>query len=154
MSELTASEIDLIGSTLEHQGLTDAEIDEYFLEHQGVKGMKWGVRRAEKRAAKGPDRFGNRNNQTVQRRLDRVSRVASGTASGADKVKALLFNIPPGLVLFEGGSARGAAANMLDRGAKAQRKINSGKMNVYDTLLRMQGFDIRELDYSYTKSNT
>lgn len=153
MSHLTANEIDLIGNTLEHQGLTDDQIDNYFLEHQGVKGMKWGVRRAEKRAAKGPDRFGNRNNDVVQRRLDRVSRVASGTASGGDKVRALLFNIPPGLVLFEGGSVKGAAANMLERGAKTQRKINAGKRNVTDTLLRMQGMDIRELDYSYDKSN-
>lgn len=151
MAELTATEIDLIGNTLEHQGLTDNEIDDYFLEHHGVKGQKWGVRRAQARAAMGPDRFGNRNNDVMQRRIDRVSRVASGTASGADKVKALLFNIPPALVLFEGGSVSGAAANMLDRGAKTQRKINAGKMNVTDTLLRVQGVDIRELDYSYTK---
>lgn len=154
MSQLTADEMDLIGTTLEHQGLTDDQIDDYFLEHHGVKGQKWGVRRAEKRAAKGPDRFGNRNNDVVQRRIDRVSRVASGTASGADKVRALLFNIPPGLVLFEGGSVRGAAANMLERGAKTQRKINAGKKNVTDTLLRMQGLDVREIDYSYTKTNT
>lgn len=51
MSELTANEIDLIGNTLEHQGLTDDEIDNYFLEHHGVKGQKWGVRRSKGRAA-------------------------------------------------------------------------------------------------------
>lgn len=153
MSELTANEIDLIGNTLEHQGLTDDQIDDYFLEHQGVKGMKWGVRRAEKRAAKGPDRFGNRNNHSIQRRLDRVSRVASGTASGGDKVRALLFNINPALVLFEGGSVKGAAAHQLESAAKIQRKITAGKMNVTDTMLRVQGVDIRELDYSYDKSN-
>ena len=126
---------------------------EDFLAHYGIKGQKWGVRRAEQRAAKGPDRFGNRNNQSTQRRLDRLSRVASGTATGGDKVKALLFNIPPALVLLEGGSVRGAAANQLDRGAKVQRKVNSGKMNVTDTLLRMGGVDVRELDYGYAKSN-
>lgn len=52
MSELTASEIDLIGHALEHSGMTDDEIDEYFLEHTGVKGMKWGVRRSKSRESK------------------------------------------------------------------------------------------------------
>lgn len=36
---------DQIGEYLEHQGATDDEIDE-FLEHFGVKGMKWGQRKA------------------------------------------------------------------------------------------------------------
>lgn len=35
-----------IGTHLEHQGFSDDEIDEY-LEHFGVKGMKWGTRRAQ-----------------------------------------------------------------------------------------------------------
>lgn len=42
---------------LEHKGFSDDEIDKYFLEHYGVSGMKWGVRRAQainvRRAARG-----------------------------------------------------------------------------------------------------
>lgn len=37
-----------IGELLEHKGLSDDEIDAYFLEHYGVKGMRWGVRQARK----------------------------------------------------------------------------------------------------------
>lgn len=38
-------DIDQIGDFLEHQGLSDAAIDDFF-EHHGVRGQKWGVRRA------------------------------------------------------------------------------------------------------------
>lgn len=41
--------IDEVGEYLEHQGLTDDDIDEV-LAHFGVKGQKWGVRRAKKQA--------------------------------------------------------------------------------------------------------
>lgn len=34
-----------IGNFLEHQGFSDESIDAYF-EHHGIKGQKWGVRRA------------------------------------------------------------------------------------------------------------
>lgn len=37
--------VDALGSYLEHNGFSDDEIDAYFLEHYGKKGMKWGVRR-------------------------------------------------------------------------------------------------------------
>lgn len=37
--------IDQIGLFLEHQGLSDEAIDDFF-EHHGVKGQKWGVRKA------------------------------------------------------------------------------------------------------------
>ena len=36
--------IDEVGEFLEHNGLTDEEIDAYF-EHHGVKGQKWGTRK-------------------------------------------------------------------------------------------------------------
>lgn len=38
--------VDTLGAFLEHSGFSDEDIDEYFLEHVGVKGMKWGVRKA------------------------------------------------------------------------------------------------------------
>lgn len=40
--------VDEVGDILEHQGLTDEEIDDFF-EHHGVKGMRWGQRRARNR---------------------------------------------------------------------------------------------------------
>jgi len=142
-------ELEALCHMLEAKGATDEEIDAV-LEHSGVKGMKWGVRRAEARAAKGPDRFGNRNNERAQRNIDRVSRVASGTASKGDKVKTALFNIPAANILLESG-LKGASQAALDRGARMKRQTEAGKRNVSDILNRMGGFDIRELDYSYTK---
>lgn len=121
-----------------------------FLEHHGVKGQKWGVRRAEKRAAKGPNRFGNRNTAQFQRRTDRVARVASGKASVGDQLKAGLFNVPLANIVAE-GSLRGGSALTLERNARVQAKIVAGKKNATDTLLRLQGVDIRELDFSFDK---
>lgn len=43
--------IDTLGSYLEHKGFTDDDIDEYFLEHFGVKGMKWGTRTGRQKVA-------------------------------------------------------------------------------------------------------
>lgn len=43
--------IDQIGEFLEHQGLSDEAIDEYFV-HAGVPGMKWGVRKQQRLANK------------------------------------------------------------------------------------------------------
>lgn len=55
----TEKEISEIGVMLEDKGLTHQEIDAYF-EHSGVKGMKWGVRRANAKEARGQKRA-NRN---------------------------------------------------------------------------------------------
>ena len=44
---MTDDEIYELGMLLEGKGLSHSEIDD-FLEHQGVKGMKWGVRRSKK----------------------------------------------------------------------------------------------------------
>ncbi len=44
---LTEDDILKMGSFLEHQGMSDPEIDDWF-EHAGVRGMKWGVRKPRK----------------------------------------------------------------------------------------------------------
>lgn len=63
----TEIDIDELGEFLEHQGLTDDQIDDYFLAHYGVKGQKWGVRRANSRDA-------------------RSARLKSGTATKKDRL--------------------------------------------------------------------
>lgn len=45
---MNEDQIDLIGTMLEDKGLSHSEIDDFF-EHSGVKGMKWGVRKAAKK---------------------------------------------------------------------------------------------------------
>ena len=126
-----------------------------FLEHYGKKGMKWGVRKANnaKAAAKArkanPVRPGNRKNEDAQKRLDQVRRVASGKGSAADKLIVGAFKLPvQDLVL--GGGLRGGAQVNLDRSANLKKKINAGKSRTTDRMLRLGGYDIRELNYSYT----
>jgi hypothetical protein len=41
---ITEEEIDVLGNMLEDKGMSHSDIDAYFLEHFGVKGMRWGVR--------------------------------------------------------------------------------------------------------------
>ena len=126
-----------------------------FLEHYGKKGMKWGVRKANnaKAAAKARKansvRPGNRKNEDAQKRLDQVRRVASGKGSAADKLIVGAFKLPvQDLVL--GGGLRGGAQVNLDRSANLKKKINAGKSRTTDRMLRLGGYDIRELNYSYT----
>ena len=144
---------DQIGEFLEHRGLTDDEIDAYF-EHSGVRGMKWGQQKAQgrvdqanRRSENKPDRAGNRNNQSFQRKTDRVKRVASGTASIPDKIRSVLFDIPSGHIIKEGMSLRGGAQSMLDMNKKYQKKIESGRSHTIDVLNRIGGIDVREIDF-------
>lgn len=42
---LDDTNVDEVGLFLEQNGMTDDQIDEYFLQHYGKKGMKWGQRK-------------------------------------------------------------------------------------------------------------
>lgn len=124
--------------------------EEDFLAHYGKKGMRWGQRKAvakaNERSKKGPDRFGNRNNKMVQRKVDRVKRVAAGKASVSDKVR-FYSTISLAELALEDYSAKGVAQNRIDRAKRNQAKVASGKKRVTDKLLRLQGIDVREIKY-------
>jgi len=142
-----------IGEILEARGASDEEIDAY-LEHHGVKGMHWGVRRAritaEKnaRAASGKERFGNRNQERAQQKVDQFRRVASGKGTAGDKLYVGLFRTPVADLLM-GGGIKGGAQNVLRRDQKNQKKIVEGKKRVSDALSRFGGVDVRNLDFSF-----
>lgn len=126
-----------------------------FLEHFGVKGMKWGVTRQKaavekaKERSKNPDRLGNRNNDKAQKRINRVRRVASGKASKTDKLVASLLKVPIQDLAVAKGNLREASQITLERQKKTQNKIISGKKRTTDILYRFSGNDIRELNFSY-----
>ena len=72
-------DIDEVGTYLEHQGLSDDEIDA-FLEHFGVKGQKWGVRKNRKKIPTKTERKANLYN--TARKSQRTSRrVATGATA-------------------------------------------------------------------------
>lgn len=67
--------IDQIGMFLEHQGLSDATIDDFF-EHHGVKGQKWGVRKQKIRA------FGQRHEKGLKIAGGSAAIAAGAVAAG------------------------------------------------------------------------
>lgn len=135
---------------------TSNELDE-FLSHYGVKGMKWGARRAAavSRAterSKNPDRVGNRNKAEAQERTDRYRRVASGKGSVSDKISVGVSTAAKYSALgfaLQGGSLKNVARSQLLRDQKLQKKITQGKSRINDKLLRAQGIDMRELNLSF-----
>lgn len=83
-----------------------------FLEHHGIKGQKWGIRN--------------------QRNLDRVSRVARGTASRSDKLHVL--NKQSALSLVRGHGLTGAAKRDMQRLTAQKKLIQSGEATTRDLL--------------------
>lgn len=79
-----------VGTVLEHGGYSESEIDEY-LAHHGVKGMKWGERKAARQRNRQLNKESRRKDwdkqeKSVQRARDRV---ASGkTQQDYKKAKA------------------------------------------------------------------
>lgn len=96
--------------------------EEIYLEHFGVKGQKWGVRKTRK----------------VQNALDRTNRIAKGKASPSDKI---LIGLTSGRV------TKKSAARGLRRGAALQKRINDGDSKVQEILLKATGIRIKELNY-------
>jgi hypothetical protein len=89
---MTDEEIYEIGMMLEEKGLSHSEID-YFLEHHGVKGQKWGVRKSRKEMVA----FA-KNSREIVREGNRAETPAARKAAAAryksevlDKVKDPVF---------------------------------------------------------------
>ena len=110
--------------------LTEAQ----YLAHYGKKGMKWGVR----------------NTAKVQKRVDRIRRVASGTASKSDRRKAALLDVAA-IDLIRGKGLRTGAQKTLDRNEATKKKIVGGKRKAYDILSPLNGVTMRDLSFDYDK---
>jgi len=97
-----------------------------FLEHHGVKGQKWGVRK-------------DRHTQKVERqqaRIDRLKRIATGTKRPGDFYKS-------------GGATKGYAEATLDRALRDQQAFARGERKVRNFLYKLQGVDYAELNFRF-----
>ncbi len=101
--------------------------EDIYLEHFGVKGMKWGIRRTSR----------------LQRDIDVMKKVADGTASNKEARRVGLGN---------SSRAKKSAANSIRRGASLQEKINKGERGVTNALLKASGIRMQDLDYSTKKT--
>lgn len=99
-----------------------------FLEHHGVKGMKWGQRR----------------NRKAQSHIDRIHRVATGTASVKDRTRVAAET---GVVTKKG------AAQILKRGVKLQENVKKGRGFITNKLLQFQGVSVSQLNYPRPSSS-
>jgi hypothetical protein len=107
-----------------------------FLEHYGVKGQKWGIRR--RRIAK------------QQKRIDRLRRVEVGKGSKTDKFIAGYAQVPlQNLILGKG--LKGGAARTLNKTRDTKTKILNGERKTQDLLNRALGVNVRDLDFSKMK---
>jgi hypothetical protein len=97
--------------------------EEAYLEHVGVKGMRWGVRRARR-----------------TERLVRGGTVGSGTASWLRATK----RVGP-VDLIRGGGVRGAAARKSMREIQRSKRIATGKASVKDQIVRVGSTRARDL---------
>lgn len=93
------------------------------LAHFGVKGMKWGVRKA----------YADRQQKTA----NRYKRVAEGKGSAVDKTRTALEASPHDLVKQRG--LKGAARKMNERQQNHIDRVRNGNERVRDVLIRLGG---------------
>lgn len=99
------------------------------LAHFGVKGMKWGVKKA----------YTNR----VTKQTGFYGRVAEGTGGKRDKVKAALYTPVPDML--KGGGLKGGAKRVDDRIKGHLDRVNSGKRTLHDTLVLVGGVSLGDV---------
>jgi hypothetical protein len=102
---------------------------EYFIEHAGKKGMKWGQRKAidaAKQRSKNPYRYGNSQNAQLQRQVDVMKYVAAG------KGKSFAFS-------------QKTAKKRLYKMRQSQAAIKNGEKRIKDKYLRANGIDLRDI---------
>lgn len=109
-------------------GLTREEAFD-ILEHSGVKGMKWGVRRA---------RVGDLNRQ-----ISRLDRVASGNSSALDKARVLGNSSSHNLIKQKG--LKNEAARKSAAKAKQRDRLVNGEAKVTDILKAYGSVSILDL---------
>ena len=96
---------------------------EEVLEHHGIKGMKWGVRRGGLRS-----RVKGAADDQFQRRITTARAVASGNAKGRDRLRSTLSTVT-GFT-----QSKKLAATRVSKLEKRQQRVAAGEAKVGDIL--------------------
>lgn len=134
-------------------------LDENALEHYGVQGMKWGVRRATNKAnvsalrEKGLSRRTAKKTNRYQNRVDAQRMAATGRNGKVGVLKQLKNRAVSNQMLSLRTVARHplstkkAATMQLQRNQKTQARIANGEKRVTATLLKLGGVSIKDINY-------
>lgn len=134
--------------------------EEYYLEHYGVQGMKWGARRAANKAnvarlqGKGLSKKEATRTNRAQNIVDAQRMTATGRQGKVSVLRQLnnraISNTRLGLgtVVRHPLSAKKAAKLQLQKNEITQKQIANGEKKVTAALLRMQKVSIKDLDFS------
>lgn len=101
---------------------TDQEVED-FIEHFGVRGQKWGVRR--------------------NRRANNLVKVGTGNASRSAKIRAGVTTSP--LDLIRGRGFKGGAARRGERQISRNARVKSGESSVKDKLVYYGGTKYQDI---------
>lgn len=113
--------------------------EDYFLEHYGKKGMKWGQRRAAQRA---------KITARTQKRLDSTRRVAAGKGSKTDKFVQSMFRVPVADLIL-GKGVKGGSQRLLKRHQKIQTRVLAGEAKTREVLSNALGLRYRDLNFDF-----
>lgn len=139
--------------------MSDTQVEE-FLEHYGVQGMKWGVRKAANKAnverlkGQGLSNRQAKNTNRAQNRVDMMRMTAKGRDGKVSVTKQvrnrMASNTQLGLttVLRHPLSSKNAAARQLQKNEEMRGKVLNGEKRITATLLKVGGVSIKDLDYS------
>jgi hypothetical protein len=120
----TEEYIDEMGTILENSGFCDKDIDAFFLEHYGMRGMKWGVRR--------------------QRRQQALVRAGTKGGYKSSRVRGALGRLGPVDLIRGRGVRKGLARKAVRVGGQLERH-KAGKATGMDLLKRYGSTRITDL---------
>lgn len=135
-------------------------VDKDYLEHFGVQGMKWGVRRATNKAnvaklqEKGLTKRQAKATNRAQNMVDAQRMAAVGRQGKVSVLKQLnnraiaTQSLSLGTMARHPLSVKKATTLQLQKNQETQAKIALGEKRVTATLLKLQGVSIKDLDFA------
>lgn len=130
-----------------------------FLEHYGVQGMKWGVRRATNKANvqrlrdSGLSKRQAKNTNRAQNAIDKQRMTATGRQGKVGLVKQARNRVASSQMLSLGTivrhplSSKKAAIRQLQKNKEKQQKILNGEARVTAALAKFNGISVKDLNF-------